>query len=75
MKKIVEMGENEEPSTGIADELPPVLINSGMITPDEWCILDEGGYAKMMLQMFAQVIHGSRSVDNTLAPNIGSCSI
>ena len=61
MKKIAKMNEKAEPSTGVAEERGPVLIkdvklNSGMVTPDEWRTLDEGGYTKVLLEMFSQLV-------------------
>jgi hypothetical protein len=55
LKLIVRMEDSTEPSTGVADEQRPVLIkgvklDSRMVTPDKWHSLDEGDYAKMLLE-------------------------
>jgi hypothetical protein len=64
MKQISGITENEEPSTGVADEQKPVLIRSfGVVMPDEWYALDRSGYASMLLQMFPQVLRSNLSLD------------
>ena len=58
-----------EPSTGVASEQKPVLIKdvkigTNMVTSDDWLELDEGGYANMLLQMFAEAIPSNRESSN-----------
>ena len=74
-KQIVKMDENQ-PSTGVADEhklmvakkvsiKDEVKIESSIVTPDEWQVLDPSEYAKMLLDMFSQVVEFSPSVTET----------
>ena len=62
--------KEDEPSTGVASEQKPVVIKdanigTNVVTPGEWLQLDEGGYANMLLQMFAEVISSNRGSSNT----------
>ena len=80
-KQIVKMDENQ-PSTGVADEHKLVVakkvsikdevkIESGIVTPDEWQVLDQSEYAKMLLDMFSQVVEFSTqtlTTDSVLVP-------
>ena len=64
MKLIIEIDDNKkQQSTGVADEQRPVLIElgSGMVTPDEWHVLDEGEYANKLIQMFSKLVHAKSS--------------
>ena len=52
---------DHEPSTGLVDEQKPVLIknvktNTGMVTGNEWYILDSSGYARMLIEVFSQEV-------------------
>ena len=53
--------KDDEPSTGLIDEQKPVVIKdvkteTGIVTSNEWLILDtKGGYARMLLEVFSQV--------------------
>ena len=50
-----------EPSSGLVEEQKPVVIkdvntDTGILTPNEWLILDSiGDYARMLLEVFSQV--------------------
>ena len=80
-KQIVKMDENQ-PSTGVADEhklmvakkvsiKDEVKIESSIVTPDEWQVLDQSEYAKMLLDMFSQVVELSpqtSTIDSNLVP-------
>ena len=51
----------DQPSTGLVEEQKPVVIkdvntNAGILTPNEWLILDSiSDYARMLLELFPQV--------------------
>ena len=53
--------KDDEPSTGLVDEQKPVVIkdvntDTGILTPNEWLVLDTiGDYARMLLEVFSQV--------------------
>ena len=53
--------KDDEPSTGLVDEQKPVVIkdvttDTGILTPNEWLVLDSiGDYARMLLEVFSQI--------------------
>ena len=64
LMKLIEIDDKEQLSTGLADIQAPVLImklGSGMVTPDEWHVFDEGEYAKKLIQMLSKVVHAKSS--------------
>lgn len=64
--------DNHEPSTGVANEQRTVVIkeevkvDSAVVTSDEWNILDEGGYANMLLEMFQLLANSNPAADSTV---------
>ena len=71
MKLIFEIDDSKkQQSTGVADEQRPVLIesmklDSGMVTPDEWHVLNESEYANRLIQIFSKLVHAK---SNTIPP-------
>ena len=74
MKEIVNIttadkGKQCQPSTGLAEQHQVVIKEisniKGILTPDDWCTLNEDEEAKMILQLFADSIS---SVDTSADP-------
>ena len=75
MKKIVNITTAQEvkqchPSTGLAEQHRVVISSmKSILTPDDWCALNEDEEAKMILQFFAESI-SSRDTSPAGAPGL-----